>query len=99
MGGCQAFWYICLIRGTLCLLVHLYIPHLIRFPHLSWGHWGACIHLSDISVLSVHLSINSYQLLNITVGCLQSPVWLTLVSMCPGYCFFFALLDWRSTNV
>ena len=42
-------------------------------PHLSWGLWGASVHLSGIPVsvcTSIFLSIHkSYQLLPIIVGC------------------------------
>ena len=73
--------------------MQLYVlPYLHLFP-ICQGDLGASV--IDISVSQyIHLPPvhKSYQLLNIIVGHMQSSVWLALVPICSGYCFF--LLYW-----
>ena len=66
IGGCLAYWYVCLIGLSIHPPVHLYapctsyVPHTPvcspippSVPHMSWGLLGdicTMVHLSDISV-------------------------------------------------
>ena len=61
-------------------------------PHVTGTLEGICISLGHFCVywyicLSIS-SYQSYQLLNIIVGHLQSHVWLTLVPVCSGDCSY-----------